>query len=186
MHLVQFELGNGERRVGRGRWRVWCVKCRARPAPFANWHWPPSRQENVGPLPQQVRQPWAWAISHDYSRVAAHDLMHPAATGSSGPCASCWSVAPASLTWAAPRLATKCTNMAGDESAMTDTMRIFKWGIEGGKPAAGQAGVQPEWFYKGDGGIVIRPGQAVPVAAVFRGCRRGAGAERSVRDRSRR
>lgn len=46
---------------------------------------------------------------------------------------------------------------------MTDTMRIFKWGVEGGKPAAGQAGVQPEWFYKGDGSIVVRPGQPFPV-----------------------
>ena len=49
------------------------------------------------------------------------------------------------------------------ESAMTDTMRIFKWGVEGGKPAAGQAGAQPEWFYKGDGSIVVRPGAAFPV-----------------------
>lgn len=35
------------------------------------------------------------------------------------------------------------------EAGMTDTMRIFKWGIEGGKPPAGQPGAQPEWFYKG-------------------------------------
>jgi hypothetical protein len=52
---------------------------------------------------------------------------------------------------------------AGDEAQMTDTMRIFKWGVEGGKPAAGQAGVQPEWFYKGDGSIVVRPGEAFPL-----------------------
>lgn len=44
------------------------------------------------------------------------------------------------------------------EDAMTDTMRIFKWGVEGGKPGAGQVGAQPEWFYKGDGSIVVRPG----------------------------
>jgi hypothetical protein len=49
------------------------------------------------------------------------------------------------------------------ETAMTDTMRIFKWGVEGGKPAAGQVGAQPEWFYKGDGSIVVRPGAAFPV-----------------------
>ncbi|SPZ15938.1 GguC protein [Pseudomonas aeruginosa] len=46
----------------------------------------------------------------------------------------------------------------GDETALTDTMRIFRWGLEGGKPPAGQVGAQPEWFYKGDGGIVVRPG----------------------------
>ncbi len=47
---------------------------------------------------------------------------------------------------------------AQDESAMTDTLRMFKWGLEGGKPDAGQVGSQPEWFYKGDGSIVVRPG----------------------------
>lgn len=47
-----------------------------------------------------------------------------------------------------------------DDAALTDTARIFQWGIEGGRPAAGTVGVQPEWFYKGDGSIVVRPGQA--------------------------
>ena len=49
------------------------------------------------------------------------------------------------------------------EAGMTDTMRIFKWGLEGGKPADGQVGAQPEWFYKGDGSIVVRPGADFPV-----------------------
>ncbi|MDR9865779.1 MULTISPECIES: AraD1 family protein [Pseudomonas] len=49
------------------------------------------------------------------------------------------------------------------EAGMTDTMRIFKWGIEGGKPPAGEVGAQPEWFYKGDGNIVVRPGADFPV-----------------------
>ena len=53
--------------------------------------------------------------------------------------------------------------IAGAEAELNDSMRIFKWGVEGGKPAAGQAGVQPEWFYKGDGSIVSRPGQALPM-----------------------
>lgn len=33
----------------------------------------------------------------------------------------------------------------------TDSMRMFLMGVEGGKPKPGEAGVQPEWFYKGDG-----------------------------------
>jgi len=37
---------------------------------------------------------------------------------------------------------------------LTDSMKMFRMGLEGGKPAAGQIGVQPEWFYKGDGSIV--------------------------------
>ena len=48
-----------------------------------------------------------------------------------------------------------------DAATLTDTARIFQWGIEGGRPAPGTAGVQPEWFYKGDGSIVVRPGQAL-------------------------
>jgi hypothetical protein len=48
------------------------------------------------------------------------------------------------------------------ESALTDSMRMFKWGLEGGRPAAGQPGVQPEWFYKGDGAIVVAPGAPLP------------------------
>ncbi|TBU76338.1 AraD1 family protein [Phytopseudomonas daroniae] len=52
---------------------------------------------------------------------------------------------------------------AQDEATLTDTMRMFRWGIEGGKPGAGKVGAQPEWFYKGDGGIVVRPGADLPV-----------------------
>jgi hypothetical protein len=46
-----------------------------------------------------------------------------------------------------------------DESALTDSMKMFKWGLEGGKPAPGSVGVVPEWFYKGDGGWVVAPEQ---------------------------
>ncbi len=46
-------------------------------------------------------------------------------------------------------------------SAMTDTMRMFTLGLQGGKPPPGQEGAQPEWFYKGDGSSVVRPGQAL-------------------------
>ncbi len=46
------------------------------------------------------------------------------------------------------------------ESALSDSMKMFKWGLDGGKPAAGAVGVPPEWFFKGDGGIVAPPEQA--------------------------
>jgi hypothetical protein len=36
---------------------------------------------------------------------------------------------------------------------------MFRAGLEGGKPARGQEGVQPEWFYKGDGSFVAAPGK---------------------------
>lgn len=52
-----------------------------------------------------------------------------------------------------------------DSAALTDTARMFQWGIAGGRPAAGSAGAQPEWFYKGDGSCVVRPGQALQTPA---------------------
>ncbi|WXL26980.1 AraD1 family protein [Ectopseudomonas mendocina] len=48
-----------------------------------------------------------------------------------------------------------------DTAPLTDTAQMFLWGVEGGRPAPGTAGAQPEWFYKGDGSCVVRPGQAL-------------------------
>ena len=45
-----------------------------------------------------------------------------------------------------------------DPSTLTNSMRMFKLGLEGGKPGKGAAGVQPEWFYKGDGSTLAPPG----------------------------
>ncbi|QDH71268.1 AraD1 family protein [Marilutibacter alkalisoli] len=45
-----------------------------------------------------------------------------------------------------------------EAGTLTDSMRMFQWGVEGGIPRDGQPGAQPEWFYKGDGGIVAAPG----------------------------
>ncbi|WP_372019410.1 AraD1 family protein [Tistrella mobilis] len=44
-----------------------------------------------------------------------------------------------------------------DEAGMTDSMKMFRMGLKGGKPAQGQVGVQPEWFYKGNGESVAAP-----------------------------
>jgi len=49
--------------------------------------------------------------------------------------------------------------------SMTDSMRVFRWGLEGGRPAPGKVGVQSEWFYKGDGSILVHPGRDIPVPA---------------------
>ncbi|AJD52382.1 hypothetical protein SAMN02744133_1039 [Thalassospira xiamenensis M-5 = DSM 17429] len=53
----------------------------------------------------------------------------------------------------------KADNKAADE---TDSMKMFRMGVEGGKPKAGAQGVQPEWFYKGDGSVVANPGADIP------------------------
>ena len=44
-----------------------------------------------------------------------------------------------------------------DATTLTDSMKMFKLGLDGGKPAPGATGVQPEWFYKGDGSTLARP-----------------------------
>ena len=47
----------------------------------------------------------------------------------------------------------------------TDSMKMFKMGLEGGKPAGDTAGVQPEWFYKGDGRSIVAPEAPLPSPA---------------------
>jgi hypothetical protein len=42
---------------------------------------------------------------------------------------------------------------AGD-SELTDSMKMFRWGMEGGRPLAGKIGIAPEWFFKGTGPIL--------------------------------
>ena len=51
------------------------------------------------------------------------------------------------------------------EAALTDSMKMFKWGLEGGKPEGGGVGVQPEWFYKGDGSQLVGSGQPLAMPA---------------------
>jgi hypothetical protein len=40
---------------------------------------------------------------------------------------------------------------------ITDSMRMFQWGVEGGRPATGRIGIAPEWFYKGNGSVLRAP-----------------------------
>jgi hypothetical protein len=37
---------------------------------------------------------------------------------------------------------------------LTDSMKMYLWGIEGGHPDESEIGVQPEWFYKGNGQLL--------------------------------
>jgi hypothetical protein len=40
---------------------------------------------------------------------------------------------------------------------MTDSMRMFQWGVDGGRPSPGEIGIAPEWFYKGTGSMLKAP-----------------------------
>lgn len=57
------------------------------------------------------------------------------------------------------------TKLQQDETSLTDSMKMFKWGIEGGKPATGNIGTPPEWFYKGDARWVVPPEGAIELPA---------------------
>lgn len=46
---------------------------------------------------------------------------------------------------------------------LTDSMKMFRMGLEGGRPAPGKVGVQPEWFYKGNGHTAVAP--SAPITA---------------------
>jgi hypothetical protein len=46
---------------------------------------------------------------------------------------------------------------AEEEAKMTDSMRMFEWGRQQGRPPQGAIGIAPEWFYKGDGSMLQPP-----------------------------
>lgn len=47
---------------------------------------------------------------------------------------------------------------AKSEGHVSDSMKMFQLGLEGGKPNRGTVGVQPEWFYKGPGSEAVAHG----------------------------
>jgi hypothetical protein len=49
------------------------------------------------------------------------------------------------------------------EKELTDSMKMFHWGVEAGRPAAGEIGIAPEWFYKGNGSILHAHGEPLLV-----------------------
>lgn len=46
---------------------------------------------------------------------------------------------------------------AAETETVTDSMKMFRWGLEGGRPAPGKIGIAPEWFYKGSGAMLQAP-----------------------------
>ncbi len=54
---------------------------------------------------------------------------------------------------------------APGETQITDSMRMYRWGLQGGKPEPGNVGVPPEWFYKGTGAVLRAHGEPLDVPA---------------------
>ena len=51
--------------------------------------------------------------------------------------------------------------MHGKATEETDSMRMFRQGVEGGRPRGNAPGTQPEWFYKGNGHSLVAPGDPI-------------------------
>ncbi|MFN7051096.1 MAG: AraD1 family protein [Gemmobacter sp.] len=63
-----------------------------------------------------------------------------------------------------------------DPDQMTDSMKMFRMGLEGGRPDTGKIGAQPEWFYKGNGHVAAGPGTPL----ISPGCALDAGEEPEI------
>jgi hypothetical protein len=58
----------------------------------------------------------------------------------------------------------KQAKAAGNAPApVTDSMKVYQWGLEGGRPTPGAIGAAPEWFYKGCGTILRAHGQPLDI-----------------------
>jgi len=55
--------------------------------------------------------------------------------------------------------------MHQEKEVLTDSMKMYQLGVEGGQPSSGKIGVQPEWFYKGSGKILVGHGNALSIPA---------------------
>jgi len=50
-----------------------------------------------------------------------------------------------------------------EEDKMTDSMRMFEWGRQHGRPAKNSIGIAPEWFYKGSGTVLRAHGDDLEI-----------------------
>jgi hypothetical protein len=49
------------------------------------------------------------------------------------------------------------------DEELSDSMRMFRRGLEGGRPEPGAVGAPPEWFYKGNGSVLRAHGEPLDV-----------------------
>ncbi len=54
-------------------------------------------------------------------------------------------------------------NEAAANNLINDSIKMYQLGVEGGKPEPGNIGVQPEWFYKGNGSVLKAHNEALLV-----------------------
>jgi hypothetical protein len=49
------------------------------------------------------------------------------------------------------------------DAQLTDSMRMFRLGVQGGRPEPNRCGAAPEWFYKGTGAVLRAHGESLVV-----------------------
>jgi hypothetical protein len=74
----------------------------------------------------------------------------------------CCMVSGTGLTHKNSALNRQMMHQSADEKP-TDSMQMYQWGLDGGSPAIGEIGVQPEWFYKGNGTMLKAHGETLEV-----------------------
>jgi len=57
------------------------------------------------------------------------------------------------------------TDSPAEFENLTDSMKMFRWGLDGGRPVPGSIGTPPEWFYKGSGTVLRAHGEPLEVPA---------------------
>jgi hypothetical protein len=60
---------------------------------------------------------------------------------------------------------TAAAAQANSNEPVTDSMKMFRWGIAEGRPGAGAIGIAPEWFYKGRGLSLRAHGEPLEIPA---------------------
>ena len=160
MRLVQFETSRAERRVARVEGSVLRVL-----AGFTSVYELAQRASRArAPLADAVEAALSAELV-DYEQVVAEgrlclplDHPDPAHVLVSG-------TGLTHLASAAARAEMHQASQASHAAGATDSMKLFQLGLDHGKPSDGSVGVQPEWFYKGSGHCLVRPGHALPVPA---------------------
>ncbi|HSV80665.1 MAG TPA: AraD1 family protein [Ramlibacter sp.] len=55
--------------------------------------------------------------------------------------------------------------LEADEASLSDSLRLFKLGLDTGRAQDGRPGAAPEWHFKGNGHALVHPWRDFPVAA---------------------
>jgi len=92
----------------------------------------------------------------DYDKIASDDRLLPPIDH---PDPAHFIVSGTGLDHLGSALARDAMHTMSDKEKVSDSMKMFRLGLEGGKPKPGEVGSQPEWFYKGDGDSIVPPGQ---------------------------